>query len=80
MSMSFNAPEKNDRQGRRGYYDQEKPGMGRATQFQLFLTDKRLVFMRYYMGKSGRLKIEDYSGRIEEGLKVEGSSRSRWIR
>lgn len=56
-----------------GYYPKEKPGMGQAAKGQLILTDKRLVYVKFRGGKYLRAKVEDFSHRIEEGLKIEGS-------
>lgn len=56
-----------------GFYPKEKPGMGQALKGQLLLTNRRLVYVRYLGGKYLTAKIEDYSGKIEEGLKNEGS-------
>lgn len=56
-----------------GFYPKEKPGMGQALKGQLLLTNRRLVYIRYLGGKYMTAKVEDYSNRIEEGLKNEGS-------
>lgn len=56
-----------------GFYDKERPGMGQAAKGQLILTNRRLVYIKYPGGKFLRAKVEDYSNRIEEGLKNEGS-------
>ena len=56
-----------------GFYEKEKPGMGQAAKGQLILTNRRLVYIKYLGGKFLRVKTEDYSNRIEEGLKNEGS-------
>ena len=56
-----------------GFYPKEKPGMGQALKGQLLLTNQRLVYIRYLGGKYLTAKVEDYSDRIEEGLKNEGS-------
>lgn len=56
-----------------GFYPKEKPGMGQALKGQLILTDRRLVYIRYLGGKYLTAKVADYSDRIEEGLRNEGS-------
>jgi len=56
-----------------GFYPKEKPGMGQALKGQFFLTNQRLIYIRYLGGKYLTAKVEDYSDRIEEGLKNEGS-------
>ena len=56
-----------------GFYPKEKPGMGQALKGQLVLTNRRFVYIRYGGGKYLTAKVEDYSDRIEEGLKNEGS-------
>ena len=56
-----------------GIYPKEKPGMGQALKGQLLLTNRRLVYIKYLGGKYVTAKVEDYSDRIEEGLKNEGS-------
>jgi len=47
--------------------------MGQALKGQLIVTNRRLVYVRYRGGKHLTAKAEDYSDRIEEGLKNEGS-------
>lgn len=56
-----------------GFYPKEKPGMGQALKGQLILTSRRLVYVKYLGGKSLTAKFSDYSNRIDEGLKNEGS-------
>jgi hypothetical protein len=56
-----------------GFYPKEKPGMGQALKGQLILTNRRLIYIRYSGGKYLTAKVEDYSDRLEEGLKNEGS-------
>lgn len=56
-----------------GFYPKEKPGMGKALKGQLILTDQRLVYIRYLGGKYLTAKATDYSDKIEEGLRNEGS-------
>jgi hypothetical protein len=56
-----------------GFYPKEKPGMGQALKGQLIVTNRRLVYIRYHGGKYLTAKTEDYSDRLEEGLKNEGS-------
>jgi hypothetical protein len=56
-----------------GFYPKEKPGMGQALKGQLIVTNRRLVYIRYHGGKYLTAKAEDYSDRIEEGLRNEGS-------
>lgn len=56
-----------------GFYDKEKPGMGQAAKGQLILTNRRLIYIKYLGGKFLRAKPEDYTDKIEEGLKNEGS-------
>ena len=56
-----------------GFHPKEKPGMGQALKGQLILTDRRLVYVRYLGGKYLTAKTADYSDRIEEGLRNEGS-------
>ena len=56
-----------------GFYEKEKPGMGQAAKGQLILTNRRLIYVKYLGGKFLRAKPEDYSGKIEDGLKNEGS-------
>jgi len=47
--------------------------MGQALKGQLIVTNRRLVYIRYHGGKYLTAKGEDYSGRIDEGLRNEGS-------
>jgi len=56
-----------------GLYEKEKPSMGQAAKGQLILTNRRIVYVKYLGGKFLRVKVEDYSNRIEEGLKNDGS-------
>jgi hypothetical protein len=56
-----------------GFYSKEKPGMGQALKGQLILTNQRLIYVRYLGGKYLTAKAADYSDRIEEGLRNEGS-------
>jgi len=56
-----------------GFHDKEKPGMGRMAKGQLILTNRRLIYIKHRGGKFLGAKVEDYSSRIEEGLKNEGS-------
>jgi hypothetical protein len=56
-----------------GFHPKEKPGMGQALKGQLILTNRRLVYVRYLGGKYLTAKTADYSDRIEEGLRNEGS-------
>jgi len=56
-----------------GFYEKEKPGMGRAARGQLLMTNRRLICINYLSKKPFGAKIEDYSDRIEEGLRNEGS-------
>mgnify|MGYP001087847123 CR=1 FL=1 len=56
-----------------GFYPKEKPGMGQALKGQLILTNRRLIYIRYLGGKYLTAKVADYSDRIEEGLRNEGS-------
>jgi len=56
-----------------GFHPKEKPGMGQALKGQLILTNRRLVYVRYLGGKYLTAKATDYSDRIEEGLRNEGS-------
>jgi hypothetical protein len=56
-----------------GFYPKEKPGMGQALKGQLILTDRRLIYVRYSGGKYITAKTTDYSDRIDEGLRKEGS-------
>ena len=56
-----------------GFYPKEKPGMGQAFKGQLILTNRRLVYIRYLGGKYLTAKTADYSNRLEEGLRNEGS-------
>jgi len=56
-----------------GFYPKEKPGMAQALKGQLVLTNRRLVYIRFLGGKYATAKTADYSDRIEEGLRNEGS-------
>jgi hypothetical protein len=56
-----------------GFYPKEKPGMSQALKGQLILTSRRLIYIRYSGGKYLTAKVADYSDRIEEGLRNEGS-------
>ena len=56
-----------------GFYPKEKPGMGQAMKGQLLLTSRRLVYVKYPGGKFVSVKASDYSEKIDEGLKNEGS-------
>lgn len=56
-----------------GFYPKEKPGMGQAMKGQLILTSRRLVYVKYPGGKFMSVKASDYSEKIDEGLKNEGS-------
>jgi len=56
-----------------GFYPKEKPGMGQAMKGQLVLTSQRLVYVKYPGGKFMSVKASDYSEKIDEGLKNEGS-------
>jgi hypothetical protein len=56
-----------------GFYPKEKPGMSQAMKGQLILTSRRLVYVKYPGGKFMTAKPTDYSDKIEEGLKNEGS-------
>ncbi|MCX6649154.1 MAG: hypothetical protein NTV61_07170 [Candidatus Bathyarchaeota archaeon] len=56
-----------------GFYPKEKPGMGQAMKGQLLLTSRRLVYVKYPGGKFMTAKPTDYSDKIDEGLKNEGS-------
>lgn len=56
-----------------GFYPKEKPGMGQAMKGQLILTSRRLVYAKYPGGKFVSVKVNDYSEKIDEGLKNEGS-------
>jgi len=56
-----------------GFYPKDKPGMGQALKGQMILTDRRFVYIRFLGGKYLTAKSEDYSNRIDEGLKNEGS-------
>jgi hypothetical protein len=47
--------------------------MGQALKGQMILTDQRFVYIRYTGGKFLTAKAADYSDRIEEGLRNEGS-------
>ena len=47
--------------------------MEQALKGQLIVTNRRLLYIRYHGGKYLTAKAEDYSDRIEEGLKNEGS-------
>jgi len=49
------------------FYPQEKPKRGQALKGQLILTDRRLAYIRL------TAKTMDYSSRINEGLRNEGS-------
>ena len=56
-----------------GFYPKEKPGMGQAMKGQLFITGRRLVYVKFPGGKFMTAKPTDYSDKIDEGLKNEGS-------
>lgn len=56
-----------------GFYPKEKPGMGQALKGQLILTNRRLVYIKHLGGKYLTAKTADYSDRLEEGLRNEGS-------
>lgn len=56
-----------------GFYPKEKPGMSQAMKGQFILTSRRLVYVKYPGGKFMTAKPTDYSDKIEEGLKNEGS-------
>ena len=56
-----------------GFYPKEKPGMGQAMKGQLILTSRKLVYVKYPGGKFMTAKPTDYSDKIEEGLRNEGS-------
>jgi hypothetical protein len=56
-----------------GFHPKEKPGMGQALKGQMILTDRRFIYIRYLGGKYLTAKVDDYSDKIDEGLKNEGS-------
>ena len=56
-----------------GFYHKEKPEMGQTMKGQLILTSRRLVYVKHPGGKFVTAKPTDYSDKIEEGLKNEGS-------
>jgi len=56
-----------------GIHEKEKPGMGRMAKGQLILTNQRIVYVKYPGGKFLGAKVENYSNRIDKGLRNEGS-------
>ncbi|MGD0805041.1 MAG: hypothetical protein ABSA11_13325 [Candidatus Bathyarchaeia archaeon] len=60
-----------------GFYDKEKASGGASSKGQLVLTNERLIYMRIpgkkVLGIEVVMQAEDYSNRIREGLRNEGS-------
>ncbi len=60
-----------------GFYDKEKASGRTSSKGQLVLTNERLIYMRIpgrkVLGMEVVMQAEDYSNRIEEGLRNEGS-------
>jgi len=60
-----------------GFYDKEKASGGTSSKGQLVLTNERLIYMRIpgrkILGMEVVMQAEDYSNKIEEGLRNEGS-------
>jgi hypothetical protein len=55
------------------YQDKEKPALGRAYMGQVILTNQRFIYAKFQTGFLNKPKHDDYSEKIDEGLKNEGS-------